>query len=402
MRILIADGLPERARARLASEGAEVHSDSALKERSLEAALLAFQPDVLVVRSTRVEAAHIDASSSLELVVRAGAGVNTIDLAACGGRGVFVANCPGRNAVAVAELTMGLLLCLDRQIPDNVAELRAGRWDKKRFGAARGLAGRTLGLLGLGSIGKEVAIRALAMDMRVLAWSRSLDGKSASAAGIERRDTPEAVAAEADALSVHLALTPETRGLVGASVFAALRPGALFINTARADVVDPTALHHAVEEQGIRAGLDVFHSEPSAKQGAIDDPLATHPGVYGTHHIAASTEQAQQAVADEVCRIIETYRATGTVPNCVNLARRTSADHLLVVRHQDRVGVLAAILVALREAHLNVQEMENTIFAGGGAAIARIQVHGSVDEALRLRLADLPDVLAVTALAIRA
>lgn len=372
MRVLFADDLPDRARTRLASQGYDVVCDGTLSGEALTAALGSMEPQVLVVRSTRVTAADLAASPSLELVVRAGAGVNTIDVEEAAARGVFVSNCPGRNAAAVAELAVGLMVAVDRHIPDNVADLRAGRWNKRAWSQARGLSGRTFGVLGLGRIGEEVVRRVQAFDMSVLAWSRSLDAARAEALGVRACATPEDVAREADVLSVHLASAPGTRGLIGASILEAMRPGAILINTARADVVDEGELLRALDERGLRAGLDVFSGEPSAKEAPFTHPLAAHPRVVGTHHIGASTEQAQEAVGDEVCRVIEAFRASGQAPNCVNLERAPPPRAVLVVRHLDRVGVLAAVLDCLRRVELNVGEMQNTLFAGGKAASARI------------------------------
>ncbi len=392
MRVLFADHIPDRARVHLAAQGFEVSAEPSLAADSLRARLAELQPAVLVVRSTRVDAGHLASAPSLSLVVRAGAGVNTIDLEAASANGVFVANCPGKNAVAVAELTLGLLVSLDRFLPDNVADLRAGMWNKKRYSAARGLKGRTLGLIGFGDIGKAVARRVQAFGMPVVAWSRSLTPEVADAYGVHRVDSPEDVARAADAVSVHLALTPATRGLIASSILGEMKHGALFLNTSRAEVVDEQALLEALDARDLRAGLDVFSGEPSAKQGPFEHPLAQHPRVYGTHHIGASTEQAQDAVADEANRIIEVFRDTGEVANCVNLTRQTQASHRVVVRHHDQVGVLAAVLGRLVADSLNVQEMENVIFPGG-AAIARIQVAGAPSGDLAQTVSDLPNVI---------
>lgn len=382
MRVLIADKLPAAARTRLEHHGFDVVFDPDLSGTALAQALERQDPQALIVRSTRVEAEHIEAGRALKLVVRAGAGVNTIDLAAASAKAVFVANCPGMNAVAVAELAFAHILNADRRVADAVADLRAGQWRKKEYGKARGLKGRRLGLLGAGAIAGEVAQRARAFEMPVIAWSPHLDDARAAAMGVERAASALDVARDADVLSVHVALTPQTRGLVGAELLDALPDGAVLINTSRGEVVDEAALADAVQRKGLRAGLDVFCDEPGA-DGPWSTPLVALPGVYGTHHVGASTDQAQEAVAAEACRIIETFAATGTPPGCVNLAVETPATHLLVVRHLDRVGVLAHLLAKLREGEVNVQQMENVIFAGDdGAACARIQVEGVLDDAL--------------------
>jgi len=334
-----------------------------------------------------VTAEMMDAGN-LALIVRAGAGYNTIDVGAASARGIYVSNCPGKNAIAVAELTLGLILALDRRIPDNVAALRAGRWDKKTFAKAKGIHGSTLGLLGFGSIAQEVARRAQSFGIHLVIWSRRFAADpdvDFAIYGLEsRRDSsvtiapsPLVVAELADILSVHLALGPETRGLVSADVLGRLRPGASFINTARAELVDYDALAVAVRERAIRVGLDVYPDEPTTAAAEFSLPLLQEPGVYGTHHIGASTEQSQEAIAAETVRIVRSFMESGRVPNVVNLARRTPATHMLVVRHRDRPGVLAHVFEHLRSDDINVQETENIIFEDAKAAVARINLDGA-------------------------
>jgi len=192
--------------------------------------------------------------------------------------------------------------------------------------------------------------------------------------GIERRETPLEIAREADMVSVHVALKPDTRTLIGAAFFKAMKDGAYFINTSRGEVVDQGALVEAIQAKGIRAGLDVFAIEPSSAVAEFTDPIANEASVYGTHHIGASTDQAQEAIAAETVRIIQSFKETGQVPNVVNLAQRTPATHRLVVRHRDRPGVLAQVLDAIKAERINVQEMENIVFEGAEAAVARINL----------------------------
>jgi D-3-phosphoglycerate dehydrogenase len=381
LRVLIADKLSDTARTGLQEAGCEVLIRPDLKGDLLTSALAELDPDVLVVRSTRVDAPQLEAARALTLVVRAGAGVNNIDLEAASARGVYVCNCPGTNAAAVAELTWAHILNADRRLADGAAALRDGRWMKKTFSAGnRGLKGRTLGVIGCGTIGQEVIARAHAFGMSVVAWSRSLTDEAAAAFGARRMESAVEVARRADVLTVHLALSPATRGLIGQAIFDALRPGAIVINTSRGEVMDERALVRAVEEKQLRVGLDVFCNEPPTDSNWRSDVTALE-GVWGTHHIGASTDQAQDAVAAEVCRVVVSFLSTGTAPNCVNLAERTPATHLLIVRHQDKVGVLAGVLEGLREAELNVGKMENIIFSApgalsGGSACARIQIAG--------------------------
>ena len=373
MKILIADKFEQSGRDGLQARGCDISFQPDLKDDALTEAIGKEQPDVLVVRGTKVTEAML-AAGPLKLIVRAGAGYNTIDVGAASRRGIYVSNCPGKNSIAVAELAFALILALDRRVADNVIALRAGQWNKKEFSKARGLFGRTLGLVGLGKIGQEMIPRARAFGMPVVAWSRSLTDESAEALGVERKESPLDVARTADVVSVHVALKPDTRGMIGAGFFAAMKDGAYFINTSRGETVDQAALLEAIHAKGIRAGLDVFAVEPTSGVAEFNDPIGKEASVYGTHHIGASTDQAQEAIAAETVRIIKSFKETGQVPNVVNLAARTPATHRLVVRHRDRPGVLAQVLDAIKAEHINVQEMENIVFEGAEAAVARINL----------------------------
>ena len=409
MKVLVADKFEKSGIEGLEAAGCEVVYEPDLKDDALAKAIAASGADVLVVRSTKVTEPMLDAGR-LSLVVRAGAGYNTIDVAAASRRGIYVSNCPGKNAIAVAELAWALLLAVDRRIAENAADLRAGKWNKKEYSKARGVYGQTLGVLGAGNIAAEVIKRAAAFGMPVVLWSRRFDGRSgplpdadASAAGLEAAarqttitlaPTPAAVAERADVLSLHLALGKETRGIVNETVLSKLKPGAIVINTARGEVLDQDALTRAIGARGIRAGLDVFANEPAAATGEFSDPIVQQPGVIGTHHIGASTDQAQEAIAAETVRIIRAFKETGRVPNVVNLARQTPARYRLIVRHRDRPGVLAHVFDHLREGNINVQETENIVFEGAEAAVASINLDGSPDSALLARVrGGNPDIL---------
>ena len=373
MRVLIADKFEASGVENLKKAGCEVLYQPGTKDAALVEAIGKLQPDVLVVRSTKVTEKMLDAGH-LRLVVRAGAGYNTIDVAAASKRGIYISNCPGKNSIAVAELAFGLILALDRRIADNVISLRKGEWKKEEYAKAPGLFGRTLGLIGVGQIGQEMIPRAKAFGMPVVAWSRSLTPESAEALGVEYKSSPEEVARASSVVSVHLALCSDTKQCIGAPFFAAMREGAYFINTSRGEIVDQPALLKAIKERKLRAGLDVFANEPAGGAAEFKDELAQDPSVYGTHHIGASTEQAQEAIAAETVRIIQTFKESGKVPNVVNVAQRSPATHMLVARHRDRPGVLAHILNAIRAAEINVQEMENIVFEGAEAAIVRIHL----------------------------
>jgi D-3-phosphoglycerate dehydrogenase len=331
MRVLIADKFEASGIEGLKALGCEVLHEPDLQDQALADAIAAKGAEVLIVRSTKVGEAAM--AAGLKLIVRAGSGVNTIDIKAATARGVIVANCPGRNSVAVAELAFGLLLALDRRIPDNVADLRAGTWNKKEYSKARGVYGQTLGLLGSGSIAREMIVRAAAFGMPVVLWSRRCAGEDRPmraeeartlgvsdevARGVAIAPTPADVAARCDILSIHLALAPQTRGLVNAELLSRLKPGSFVINTSRGEVVDHQALAAAIRERRLRVALDVFGEEPAGSTGEFRDPILREPGVYGTHHIGASTDQAQEAIAAETVRIVKEFQNTGRAPNAVN------------------------------------------------------------------------------------
>jgi D-3-phosphoglycerate dehydrogenase / 2-oxoglutarate reductase len=387
MKILIADKFEESGRIGLRSIGCEISFQPDLKDEALVEAVAKEKPDVLIVRGTKVTEPMLEAGP-LKLVVRAGAGYNTIDVAAASRRGIYVANCPGKNSIAVAELAFALMLALDRRVADNVIALRAGQWNKKEFSKARGLFGRTLGLVGVGKIGQEMIPRAKAFGMPVVAWSRSLTAERAAMLGLERKASPLDVADVADIVSVHVALKPDTRLFIGQDFFDAMNDGAYFINTSRGEVVDQNALVEAIHSKGIRAGLDVFAAEPTSGVAEFTDAIAQEANVYGTHHIGASTDQAQEAIAAETVRIVKSFKETGQVPNVVNLAARTPATHRLVVRHRDRPGVLAQVLEAIKAEQINVQEMENIVFEGAEAAVARINLDKAPSSATLDQLRD--------------
>ncbi len=374
LKVLLADKFEQPGLDDLRSHGCTVQFDPELTGESLRRAILQHEPDVLVVRSTKVSAAALENGDPLSLIVRAGAGYDNIDVDAASARGIFVANCPGRNSVAVAELAWALILACDRRVPDQTADLRRGTWNKKEYAKASGLYGRTLGVIGLGRIGREIASRGQAFGMKVVAWSRSLTETEAHDLGIGYCANLINLAKVADVVSISVAAAPETVRLIDEQFCAALKPGSTLVNTSRGSVVDEDALTAAIRDKGVRAGLDVYATEPAGGTGTFEDAIVREPGVYGTHHIGASTDQAQHAISTEVVRIIDTYRTFGTVPNCVNRALATTATNILVVRHLNHPGVLAHVFYTLGQAGINVEEMENVIYDGAKAACARIQL----------------------------
>jgi D-3-phosphoglycerate dehydrogenase len=323
VRVLVADKLEAVGIAGLDQLGCELSVQASVGADGLAAAVRGFGPHVLIVRSTKVKADAIAAGApGLRGIVRAGAGVDNIDAAAARAHGVAVCNCPGMNAVAVAELTIGHLIALDRRLPEQDAAARSGTWDKAEFARARGLKGAALLVIGTGAIGTEVITRAKAFGMRVFAQSRSLRDDTARALGITpvafTRAALLAALPEMDGVSIHVASTPETRNLCDAAFFEAMKPGAMFVNTARGDLVDEGALARAVEGKGVRAGLDVHADQPAGKSEPWHPRLADVKGVvHFTHHCGASTDQAQLAVAEETVRIVRAFRDRGEWINAV-------------------------------------------------------------------------------------
>lgn len=371
MKVLVADKFEKSGLDGLKALGAEVLYEPDLKDEALGDRIRASEAGVLIVRSTKVSGPMME-GSRLGLIIRAGAGYNTIDVAGASERGIMVSNCPGKNALAVAELAFGLILACDRHIADNVIQFREGRWNKKQFSVAKGLYGRTLGLVGMGNIGQEMISRAKAFGMHIVAFSRWMTPDVAAALGIGRANSLQELARMSDIVSVHVALTPDTKAFLNADFFGAMKEGAIFVNTSRGEVVDQRALESALETKKLMAGLDVFEDEPTGGEGEYTGTLKDNPRAYCTHHIGASTDQAQEAVAAETVRIVKEYKATGSAPNAVNIRKAEVATHLLVVRHLDKVGVLAHVLGTLKDEGVSVQEMENIVLGGAKSAIAQI------------------------------
>jgi D-3-phosphoglycerate dehydrogenase / 2-oxoglutarate reductase len=379
MRVLVADRLSQSSLDEMRTLGVEVSYEPDLEAAELPARLPGI--NVLVVRGTEVNKAAFDAGSALNLVIRAGAGVKNIDVPTASERGIYVANCPGKNASAVAELTFALIGSLDRRIPEGVASLRAGRWEKNEFARAAGLKGRSLGILGLGHIGRAVLKIAQAYELNCFAWSRSLTAAKAADLGVTRVNSPGELAKVSDIFTVHLDLTERTRGIVDKKVLLQLRPGALFINTARDELVDYDALQEVIPQKNLRVGLDVLPNEPQTRNSTYRHPILEAGLVYAVPHIGASTDEAQIAIANETVRILRSFLTKGEVPNVVNIAESSWSRYQLVVRHVDQVGALANVLAVLKRHGINVQELDNTVFEGARAACAKIRLSSRPSDA---------------------
>lgn len=325
MKVLIADKFAENGVAALREAGCEVIVNPALKDDELSKAIGETSCNGLIVRSTEVTADMLKASPNLALVIRAGSGYDTINVNAATKRNIRVCNCPGMNSVAVAELTLGLMIALDRRIADEVQDLRRGVWNKKEYGKARGLKGRTFGAVGLGRIGYEVAKRAAAFDMKLI-YSDVIDQKEMERELGLRKVPFERLLAEADFITLHVPGGASTKHLIGAKELAMMKPTAFLLNCSRGGVVDEVALAEAVKSGTIGgAALDVYEIEPAATDKEFKDPVVSVPRIYGTHHVGALTEQAQDAVADEAVRIVRNYLKTGEFINCVNSSETAKA-----------------------------------------------------------------------------
>lgn len=390
LKVLIADKFPDKYIQELKELDLEVIYEPKLGEKDLPKA--AEDVDILVVRSTLVNEETINNSKKLNLIIRAGSGVNNIAIAAANKKGVYVANCPGMNAVAVAELTIGLMIALDRFIPDNVYDFRNGVWNKDKYSKGKGLKGKTLGIIGVGNIGKEVAKRALAFEMNVY-------GKDISRIeGVQIKDFSEMdqLLPLCDIVTIHLPATPQTKGLFNKQMFSYMKDGAYLINTSRHDIIVEEDLLEAIKEKNLRVALDVFKGEPEGKSGEVKSPLQNNPNIYVTHHIGASTEQAQDAVAEETVRIIKHYVHSGVIDHWVNRAKVTDAKYQLVVKHYDKPGVLASVLDVIRQGNINIEEIENIIFEGGIAACCTMKLKLPATAEMLKQISENPNVISVS------
>jgi D-3-phosphoglycerate dehydrogenase / 2-oxoglutarate reductase len=390
MKILIADKFPDNLIQQFKDLGLEVIYSPKLTEDDLPGSTK--EIGILVVRSTVVNAETINSSEKLSLIVRAGAGVNNIDINAANNKGVYVTNCPGKNSIAVAELAIGLMISLDRRIPDNVIDFKNGKWNKAEYSKAEGLFGKTLALIGVGNIGKEVAKRALALGLNVY-------GKDISRIeGVAIKDFSELdqVLPIADIISIHLPLTNDTYHLFDEKMFNYLKPNTIFINTSRAEIVEETALINALKTKNIKVGLDVFDDEPEGKDGIVSSPLQEFENVYVTHHIGASTEQAQNAIAEETVNIVRDFINSGIISHWINRAKKTEAHHQLVVKHFDKPGVLASIFDVLKEGNINIEEVENVIFEGGVAACCTMKLDSPATSEMLKIIRESPNVISIS------
>ena len=311
MKIVVADDLPAAALELLRAEGWEIDAKAGRTPDALAADLR--DADALVVRSaTKVTSALIDAAPRLRAIARAGTGVDNVDVSAASARGIVVMNAPGANSVSVAELAMGLVLSLARHLAAADAAMKQGKWEKKKF-LGEEVRDKVLGLAGLGRIGQEVARRAAAFGMRLIAHDPFISEQIASDLGVELVSIDD-LFVRSDYLSLHMPSNAQTRQLVNAERLARARKGLRIINTARGDLIDEKALADAIESGQIAgAGLDVFEKEPT-----VDHRLQMLPQVIATPHIAASTREGQELVGEETAQALRDFLKDGLIRNAVN------------------------------------------------------------------------------------
>lgn len=390
MRLLVADKLDLQWLEELKVLGVELDSRPELTKDQLASALDGV--GILIVRSTEVTKEAIAKASHLNLIVRAGHSVGTIDVQAASERGIYVANCPGRNAAAVAELTMALILALDRRLVEANRSLRDGRWEKNEFSSSQGIMGRHIGIVGLGAVGTEVLKRARAFGLVPHAYSRTLTAAKAARFEVGYASSLDQLAARSDILTIHTTLTSQTRGMVNRDVLSALPEGATVINTARADVLDYEALADLMPQKKLRVGLDVFPSHPSSPSTEFRSSLLTDAKrlgdaessgavVYATPHIGSTTNQSLRAVAQETAHIIRSFLTEEDVPNVVNICASSPARFVLVLRMRDKVGALANTLAVIKRHGINIEEINNTVFDGAQATCTKMRVTGRPSEA---------------------
>src|SRR5919204_974134 len=350
MRILVTEPLSERGIELLARDfQVDVREDLATARLADAIGLY----DALIVRSqTRVTADVLEAAENLKVVARAGIGLDNVDVEAATRRGVMVVNAPQSNIVSAAEHTIGLLLAQARNIPQADAALRRGEWSRERFQGVE-LAGKTLGVVGVGRVGAMVAHRALAFGMRVIAFDPYVSRDHGRELGVELMPTLEALVVQSDFISIHLPRTPETEGMIGERELALVKPGARLINTARGGIVDEDALAKALKDGRLAgAALDVFDREPLTESRLFD-----FEQVVVTPHLGASTVEAQDKAGTAIAEMVRLALRGEFVPYAVNVSAGTEVPEAIrpFMSLAERLG---AILTGLAEAPVRSLEAE--------------------------------------------
>lgn len=391
MHVLIVDTINEIGIEKIKELGCTVYYDPALNQDTLIDAIKEQNPNIIIVRSTKINKEHLSISIDLSLIVRAGAGYDNIDVDYCNKFGISVSNCPGRNSVAVAELTIGLMIACDRLIPNQFVDFHSGKWNKKLYSKADGLKNKTLGIIGVGKIGIEVAKRAKNFDLNLIGWSRNINIDEIPIDFVWESSLDE-IAKKCDIISVHLASNSHTNKILSNTFFENLKNKSIFINTSRSEIVDEDAMIESIKKKEIRVAIDVFEDEPAVKNIEFTNKLQNLP-IYVTHHIGASTNQAQEAIADEAINIVQEFVSTGTFRNCINIAHDFPTTYKITIRHFNKPGVLAYVLQILSESKINVEEMQNSIYDGNQSACASLMLSKYPEKDLINKIESHPDVI---------
>ncbi len=379
MRLLIADSIDIQPLEELRLLGVEIVADPSITKETLPRALNGV--GILVVRRTEVTAQALEGARELNLIVRAGGGTGSVDIEAASARGIYVANCPGKNAAAVSELVMALALALDRRVVEAHGDLTAGRWERGKYGSEGGLLGRHIGIAGFGATGREVLTRAKAFGMKPHVLSRGMSAQKASKLDVSFAPTLERLAAVSDVLTLHLPSTPQTRGIVSRAVLEALPHEAIVINTARHDLIDLDALAELAPKKGLRVGLDVHPGEPRDPSSEFVSRFAQAPNFLLTPHIGGASRQAQRAISEEITRVVRSFLTEENVPNVINVCSASPARYVVVLRQLDKVGALANTLSVLKRHGINIEEISNTVFDGAKATCTKLRVSGRPSDA---------------------
>jgi len=399
-RVLVVDRLGAHALEGLRAAGCDAIQNPMLEGTTLPDAMRDIEPDILITRDTRVDDRVLSATERLGLVIGTGPTIESIDVEAASNRGIFVVHCPGRTASAVAELAWAMILACDRDLATSAQRARLGHHSEGGR-EAPGLFGRTLGVVGLGQVGQEVARRGIAFGMHVVAWSRHITEARCNALGIDYCANLVNLAKLSDVVSVSVTGNEESEGLLGDKFFQALRMGSTIVNTSLGSVVNERALLNACRTKGIRAGLDLHSADGLSQPGSPAAELLAEPGVIATLDAGAHTAQARESIDHDVVRIVRQWLDQGTVTACMNRSSASSATTLIHVRHLNRPGVLVGVFDVLGQAGINVEEMENVICEGNRAAIARIHLNELPTERTIQQIREAPNVLGVHVQSVR-
>jgi D-3-phosphoglycerate dehydrogenase len=371
MKILVGCSLPEWALQELRTLGTEVLYEPTLTTERMEK--LIGDVAVLVVSRTRVPPEVVSAGKALQVIVRAGTDIANIAVEEASAQGIFVANCPYQDALAVAELTLGLLLALDRGLLESAAALKDGVLAGPEGIGALGLAGRTLGVLGFGPVEQEIVKRAQAFEMKVLAWSPTLTPEPAAASGVSFCAWPRELARQSDMVTVYAPQQEADEVLVDAGFLENMRVGGYIVYVGHPAALDEVALAEIAKARQLRVAYDIFAPHLAGSDaGRFSSQLQALPHAIGTHHLADRTKQAYEATATELLRVIREFLIAGDVVNCVNILAHSPATWQLVLRLRDTVGVLAAVLDHVRADGINIEEVSSRVFTGAKAGFCTI------------------------------